>query len=347
MLLIAGEFMFFHIASFYFLRSFAIAHTCSMHASKLKDIVDQYMEANQRISRLCKTISDSLFVRIDGKKTCTAAELEASQEAHKYETEVQIGHAYKDIISVMKRMFEVFRNDGLDVLQHWRKYTVNIDKMLEDALRVNVKKSLQELSKAVNGDGKSAPTPLFKVSVVLDGTRVQFEPSYDSIVQMTVRLAATVTASLDKLQRLPTQLLRNQPYADIAYRIVIESDEEIKKLRQLIIHGLQSNAPNLQVCHSAFISHLCRHILLLGMISITKFGKPLRRPLLQSMRALIRRSPSLMPTLRATVKWRTMSRRRRPSLPSTLSCWTARCSRSALLTTAMCGRANSPPSYTP
>lgn len=104
----------------------------------------------------------------------------------------------------------------------------------------------QELSKTVNGDGKSAPTPLFKVNVVLDGLRVQFEPSYDSIVQMTVRLAATVTSSLDKLARVPTILTKGQ-YADIPYRLVIESDDEIKKLRQLIIHGLQSNTPNLQV----------------------------------------------------------------------------------------------------
>ena len=98
----------------------------------------------------------------------------------------------------------------------------------------------------MNGDGKSAPTPLIRVNVVLEGVRVLFEPSYDSIVQMIVRLAATVTASLDKLVRVPSVLNKGQ-YADMPYRVVIEADDEIKKLRQLIVHGLQSNAPNLQV----------------------------------------------------------------------------------------------------
>lgn len=46
-------------------------------------------------------------------------------------------------------------------------YTVRLDRMLEDALRLNVKWSLLELSKAINGDGKTTPNPLFRVLVTL------------------------------------------------------------------------------------------------------------------------------------------------------------------------------------
>lgn len=38
---------------------------------------------------------------------------------------------------------------------------------MEDALRMNVKWSLLELSKAINGDGKTTPNPLFRVLVIL------------------------------------------------------------------------------------------------------------------------------------------------------------------------------------
>ena len=44
--------------------------------------------------------------------------------------------------------------------------------MVEEALRLNVKWSLQELAKAINGDGKSAPNPLFKVQVILEDEKV-------------------------------------------------------------------------------------------------------------------------------------------------------------------------------
>ena len=50
----------------------------------------------------------------------------------------------------------------LQVQQHWHRYTEKMDKMVEEAFRLNVKWSLQELSKAINGDGKSAPNPLFR-----------------------------------------------------------------------------------------------------------------------------------------------------------------------------------------
>ena len=49
-----------------------------------------------------------------------------------------------------------------------------MDRMVEEAFRLNVKWSLQELSRAINGDGKAGPNPLFKVKVVLEGDKVSY-----------------------------------------------------------------------------------------------------------------------------------------------------------------------------
>ena len=53
------------------------------------------------------------------------------------------------------------------IQQQWLLYTIRLDHMMEDALRLNVKWSLLELSKAINGDGKTTPNPLFRVLVIL------------------------------------------------------------------------------------------------------------------------------------------------------------------------------------
>jgi len=56
--------------------------------------------------------------------------------------------------------------------------------MVEEAFRLNVKWSLQELSRVINGDGKSGPNPLFKVQVILANDKVSslnnwlFYPSF-------------------------------------------------------------------------------------------------------------------------------------------------------------------------
>ena len=58
------------------------------------------------------------------------------------------------------------------VQQQWFYYTEKVDRMVEEAFRLNVKWSLQELGRAINGDGKSGPNPLFKVQVILQNDAV-------------------------------------------------------------------------------------------------------------------------------------------------------------------------------
>jgi len=61
---------------------------------------------------------------------------------------------------------------GEQVQQQWFSYTEKVDRMIEEAFRLNVKWSLQELARAINGDGKSGPNPLFKVQVILENDKV-------------------------------------------------------------------------------------------------------------------------------------------------------------------------------
>ena len=60
---------------------------------------------------------------------------------------------------------------SIKVQTHWVRYTEKMDRMVEEALRLKVQWSLQELSRAINGDGKNTPNPLFRVKVVLEGDK--------------------------------------------------------------------------------------------------------------------------------------------------------------------------------
>ena len=69
-------------------------------------------------------------------------------------------------VHTLSLLVQVFRDDGGDIQTHWMAYTEQMDRMVEEALRLNVKWSLLEVSRAINGDGKTTPNPLFKVKVV-------------------------------------------------------------------------------------------------------------------------------------------------------------------------------------
>lgn len=94
------------------------------------------------------------------------------QARHRENIQKRLKQTHDDIIASMKQTFHIFQNDGSEVQQHWHRYTEKMDRMVEEAFRLNVKWSLQELSKAINGDGKSVPNPLFRVKVILEGDRV-------------------------------------------------------------------------------------------------------------------------------------------------------------------------------
>lgn len=64
--------------------------------------------------------------------------------------------------------------------------STQVDKLMEDALRQTVKRSLQELSRALNGDAKTDVTPIFNTLVALDRStgKVELRPSLPDLVDM-------------------------------------------------------------------------------------------------------------------------------------------------------------------
>lgn len=51
--------------------------------------------------------------------------------------------------------------------RYWEIYSKKVDHLVQEALRTNIKNSMKKLSKAINGDNKTTPNPLFLVLVVL------------------------------------------------------------------------------------------------------------------------------------------------------------------------------------
>ena len=63
---------------------------------------------------------------------------------------------------IFPHLFNFFFFLSKQIQNQWVRFTDKIDKMVEEALRLNAKWSLQELSRAINGDGKNTPNPLFR-----------------------------------------------------------------------------------------------------------------------------------------------------------------------------------------
>ncbi|KAL3846382.1 hypothetical protein ACJMK2_017380 [Sinanodonta woodiana] len=218
---------------------------CRMHASKVQAIVDNYKGANMEISSKCVDISEMLLVKIDSRKVYENMEFDEEQARHRNSLQRRLKQIHDEIITTMHKTYDVFKSDGAEVQQHWHRYTEKMDRMVEEAFRLNVKASLHELSKAINGDGKSAPNPLFRVKVVLEGDKVEFSPTLKTLATIVGSIGSHLTNAIADIQRLPTLLTKKKSTKDPIYQ-VIARDDETKKIQSVINQGMQSNAQNLQ-----------------------------------------------------------------------------------------------------
>ena len=112
-------------------------------------------------------------MRHEEKRLYEGNEYELEQRQYREGTQQKIKAIHQDIVATMRKTFEMFQGDtGGDIQGHWTGYMDKIDWMVEEALKMNIRASLQSISREVNGDGKTLPDPLFKVKVMLSDAKV-------------------------------------------------------------------------------------------------------------------------------------------------------------------------------
>ncbi|MGH0186895.1 UNVERIFIED_CONTAM: hypothetical protein FKN15_022868, partial [Acipenser sinensis] len=204
---------------------------CRLHASKVQLMVDEYKSANLLVSRSARQISELLLVRVDGKRVYKDLEFEQDQQGQRDSVLSKLQSVHQDIVNTMARTYEIFKNDGQEVQQHWLNYTDQMDRMVEEAFRLNIKWSLQELAKAINGDSKTIPNPLFRVMVVL----------LSDLPGSNTQLISTISI----FKRLPDLLTKSKSQREPIH-VIIERDDDIKKIQAQISAGMAANAVHLQ-----------------------------------------------------------------------------------------------------
>ncbi|XP_069502374.1 dynein axonemal heavy chain 2 [Ambystoma mexicanum] len=224
---------------------------CRLQCSRVQFTVDEYKMANVTIARCAKQISELLLVHIDSKRVYKDLEFEEHQQDHRMNVQQKLLAVHEEISTIMRQIYDVFRQDGPEVQQHWVNYTEKMDKLVEEAFRLNIKWSLQELSKAINGDSKTTSNPLFRVMVVLQNdfpgstAQVEFSPTLTNLANAVNGICGQIINTISIFRRLPDTLTRRKSQRE-PLPIVMERDEDIKKIQAQISSGMAVNATHLQ-----------------------------------------------------------------------------------------------------
>ena len=211
------------------------------HSEEMHKLVMAFKSNHQKITSLSSVIGETLLVKIESKVVYEDGRFEHVQEMHRTEVKEKLKSAHDEIKTLMASSYEMFNNDMEEIQREWQRYVVRIDKMVEDGLRGTVRKSLQEISRAINGDARTEVHPIFRVNMTLDKDKVEFKPGMNSLTHMV----NTVSKELITVVTI-IPLLKEGGDAKQSFYARISNDEDILKIMVSIMGGMSSSLDKLQ-----------------------------------------------------------------------------------------------------
>ncbi|OON14263.1 ATPase family protein [Opisthorchis viverrini] len=209
-----------------------------VQASKLQGKVDDYKTANEDIKGNCEQIARTLLIRLEPNRVYENTEFDDCQSAHRAITKIKLFNLHEGIVQQMRQVKETFVSESADIQLYWGRYTERMDRYCEEAFRLNVKLSLSELQRAINGDGRNDPNPLFKVALNLDNDVLVFLPTLPQLTNVVASLGNKFTEIISAVPRLP-DLLTRMKSSKVPICDAIANDEEINKIQASIKRGMQ------------------------------------------------------------------------------------------------------------
>ena len=160
----------------------------------------------------------------------------------------QFTKCFKEIKDTMAHTYLTFANDPEEIQAEWLKYTNKVDKRLEEALRTTVKKSLQELSRALNGDNKTEVTPIFNVILVLEkNNRVELRPTVQDLFNMIHNVSRELITVVSHVPRVAEQKEGASQQSSFYETISNDEDTTLKTIVS-ITQGVSSIVDKVQAC---------------------------------------------------------------------------------------------------
>lgn len=235
---------------------------CCSNCVEVHTTVKEFKECKNFVNRTGKSISSALLLRVDKNQAYEGDVFETRQQDHRAAMCIQYETAYSKIMSSLRNIYKNFKDGSSEVQREWKSQIAQIDKLVEQSLKYAVKRSLQELSKSINGDSKSDPLSLFTVQILLDSSqRVTYQPSMINLTHSVNIVAKDVISTVTSVPRIKGQVFtevvidpeaqkdESKVVADDKYKSyyeIISDDNDILRIVVQVMNGMSSTATELQ-----------------------------------------------------------------------------------------------------
>ncbi|MEO0455852.1 MAG: hypothetical protein AAF152_04615, partial [Cyanobacteria bacterium P01_A01_bin.114] len=178
---------------------------CCAHCNEVHSIVDQFQGGKAVLKRECRNIACLLMF---DKATVQ------DQAPHRCMIKKKLEASHLAITTELDKMYSSFKEGSQEVQREWRELVKEIDEDILCSLRSAIKRSLQELSRAINGDARTEPQTLFQVQIVLE-ERLDYRPTMINLTHLVNIIAKELISlvTIPRLTKSPTfySVISNDP----------------------------------------------------------------------------------------------------------------------------------------
>ncbi|XP_068632350.1 dynein axonemal heavy chain 2 [Battus philenor] len=213
---------------------------CVTHIGELQDFLTTYKNCNLNLVKIMEQICDTPFIEFDIYNVFDIKILREHIRNMETEAVAKILEMYKEIIIYLVIVYEGFEPHIGQMADQWVKYVRRFDRLLEDALRLSIKATMQNMYKCVHGDGTMAPAPLIKMNLYLSHAKIIFIPTtyelwetFTTILEEIIHIMSTIPRLYEKFS-LPSGGLKR-------FCEVIKVDGDSNKLQALIDAEIDMN----------------------------------------------------------------------------------------------------------
>ncbi|XP_037870398.1 dynein axonemal heavy chain 2 isoform X3 [Bombyx mori] len=213
---------------------------CVTQIGEFQDFLTTYKNCNVNLVKIMEKICDTPLIEFDVYNVFEIKDLRAKIRTMQAGAASKILDMYKEIVIYIIIVYEGFEPYIPQMAEYWVRYVRRFDRLLEDALRLAIKGTMQNIYKCVHGDGTMAPAPLIKMKLFLTGKDIVYVPTeqeikdtFNSILEEIVHILSTVPRLFEKFA-LPAGGLRR-------FYEAIQIDLDCNKLQSLIDAEIEYN----------------------------------------------------------------------------------------------------------
>lgn len=203
---------------------------------KAWDYVSHFKGNLSKMHQITKqSFGQAVLILIEKKQVHQADEFRRIQEDHREKIKQQFRDAHHHISEVLLNTYSYFESHPPEIQREWKNFVTKIDLKLEEALKACVKRSLQDLTRTLNGDSKSEPSPLFKVQAVLDSAKMDFKPTMNVLKDLLQTVCRDTTMTLLEVPRLWEHIAAEKAARDIKRKAELEDAGDLAAANAIVI----------------------------------------------------------------------------------------------------------------